>query len=616
MKSNDYYDNRVTHNPCIQRLARLRPMSTAKTGGSPLKAWIRALEATAPIERGEAPILPVLFDSLAARFGDATALIARETTLSYRGLAEAVNRYARWGLEQGFRSGDVVCLLMPNRIHYMPIWLGLTRIGIVVALVNSNLTDAPLVHAIRVVTPRGVIVSATLSGALRSVRTQLGTSLRVWTDGPSEDGFERLDLEMAGLRAPPADIERPPPTLGSRALFIYTSGTTGLPKAANVSHLRLMQWSFWFAGLMNSGPADRMYDCLPLYHSIGGVVATGAVLVHGGAVVLRERFSAREFWADIAQERCTIFQYIGELCRYLLASPEQPLEIQHSLRLCCGNGLRADVWERFQRRFRIPQILEYYAATEGSFSLYNCEGRVGAIGKIPTFLSHRMPVALVRFDPESAQPVRNVNGLCLRCVAGETGEAIGKLADSGGGQFEGYADAEASQKKVLQDVFVKGDRWYRTGDLMRQDEQGFFYFVDRIGDNFRWKGENVSSGEVAAAIAACPGVSDAAVYGVTVPGADGRAGMAALVTTEQFDLDRLAQQLGTLAAYARPLFLRIVPSIELTGTFRLRKTELASQGYDPARIQDALYVSDPVLRRYVPLDSGVHQRILAGQMKL
>lgn len=575
---------------------------------------MRALQATAAIDRGQAPILPMLFDSLAERFTDRPALIAKDGSLSYRALAEAINRYARWGVAQQFVPGDVVCLLMANHIDYMPIWLGLTRIGVVVALINSNLTAAPLAHAIRAVSPRAVIVGGALSRELLAIHDQLPASL--WSDGPAAAALPRLDLEsIAHSGLPLSEQDCPTPAISSRALYIYTSGTTGLPKAANVSHLRLMQWSHWFAGLMDTGPDDRMYNCLPLYHSIGGVVAPGAVVVRGGAVVLRERFSAREFWRDVVAERCTLFQYIGELCRYLLAVPAQPEETRHTLRLCCGNGLRADVWSRFQQRFHIPQILEYYAATEGSFSLFNVEGRVGAIGKIPPFLAHRVAVALVRHDAESGQPLRDASGKCLRCGPGEVGEAIGSLGDSVGGRFEGYADAAASDKKLLRDVFVAGDTWYRTGDLMQQDAEGFFYFVDRIGDTFRWKGENVSTGEVAAVIADSPGVVDVAVYGVTVPAADGRAGMAALVITEQFDLEALQRHLLALPQYARPLFLRIVAAIELTGTFRLRKQELSMHGYDPRKIKDRLYVFDPSGPRYRPLEAELYERILAGQLK-
>jgi fatty-acyl-CoA synthase len=320
----------------------------------------------------------------------------------------------------------------------------------------------------------------------------------------------------------------------------------------------------------------------------------------------------------VVAERCTLFQYIGELCRYLLNSPEQSEESRHALRLACGNGLRADVWPEFQGRFRIPEILEYYAATEGNFSLYNCEGRVGSIGRIPPFLRHRVPVALVRFDVEAETPSRDAHGRCVRCPPGEVGEALGQIvAASGATRFEGYTDATASGKKILRDVFAPGDAWYRTGDLMRQDEQGFFYFVDRVGDTFLWKGENVSTTEVAAVIGSCRGVSDVAVYGVAVPRTEGRAGMAALVVAPGFDLAELRRMVRErLPEYARPVFLRIVPALELTGTFKLRKHELSLEGYDPRRVSDALYVDDTARGAYAPLDGVLCERLAAGQLRL
>ena len=405
---------------------------------------------------------------------------------------------------------------------------------------------------------------------------------------------------------PPDGLRYRAPTLADRALCIYTSGTTGLPKAANVSHYRLMQWSHWFAGLIDVTPADRMYNCLPLYHSVGGVVAAGATLVGGGAVVLRERFSASTFWQDVVAERCTLFQYIGELCRYLLNAPSRPEETQHQLRLACGNGLRADVWVPFQERFRVPQILEYYAATEGNFSLYNCEERAGSIGRIPPFLSHRVPVALVKFDVDAALPRARCRGpLPALRASNEVGEAIGQIMDDRGAtRFEGYTDDAASGQKILRDVFFAGDAWYRTGDLMRQDAQGFFYFVDRIGDTFRWKGENVSTTEVAGVIAAVPGVTDVAVYGVTIPNTDGRAGMAALVVTEDFELTKLRQALAaSLPAYARPVVVRILAALEITGTFKLRKQDLVREGFDPARVTDPLFLDHPAQQQYAPLDA-------------
>jgi len=588
---------------------------------SPLKAWVRALEMTAPIDRRQAPTLPVLIESLAERFGAAPALTGRSSSLSYRELADSVNRHARWALEVGLAPGDAVGLLMPNCPDYLAIWLGLTRAGVVVSLLNTNLSGEALAHSINIVAPRYVIVDAALVSSLRTAREHVPETVRYWQHGPGGDEFLRLDIAVARLPAAKlTEAECPPPALDAHALHIYTSGTTGLPKAANVSHLRVMQWSHWFAGLIDTQPSDRMYNCLPLYHSVGGIVATGATLVRGGTVVLRERFSASEFWKDIVEERCTLFQYIGELCRYLLGSPPHPDEARHSLRLCCGNGLRADIWKPFQERFRIPQILEYYAATEGSFSLYNCEGRPGAIGRIPSFLSHRMPVALVKFDEERGAPWRDDAGLCVLCGVNEAGEAIGEISSTAGkhgGRFEGYADAEASEKKILRNVFTQGDAWYRTGDLMRKDEQGFFYFVDRVGDTYRWKGENVSTGEVTAAVTACTGVSDAAVYGVTVPGADGRAGMAALVVSSGFDLATFRSQLiERLPDYARPVFVRIVRGIEITGTFKLRKQELAAQGYDLSKIEDALYIDDRQQQAYMALDQGTYARLLGGMIRL
>jgi fatty-acyl-CoA synthase len=586
---------------------------------SPLRAWVRALERTAAIERDHSLTLPVVIERLAARQPDAPALLGSDSALSYAALAAACNRYGRWAVARGLAAGDVVCLLMGNCPDYMAIWLGLSRIGVTVALVNTSLRGELLAHSINAVAPRFVITDAALSGAVREVRARLTTSAEHWTNGPAEPGLPRLDLEIASLPADPlTDVHYRPAALGDRALCIYTSGTTGLPKAANVSHARLMQWSHWFAGLIDVQPGDRMYNCLPMYHSVGGVVATGATLVGGGAVVLRERFSAHAFWNDIVEQRCTLFQYIGELCRYLVNGAPQPQETRHALRLACGNGLRADIWSEFQQRFRIPQVLEYYAATEGNFSLFNCEGRPGAVGRIPPFLAHRVPVTVVRFDVDAGGPARDPDGRCVRCAANEVGEAIGQIvAASTATRFEGYTDPEASRAKVLRDVFAPGDAWYRTGDLMRRDEQGFFYFVDRVGDTFRWKGENVSTTEVAEVIAACPGVTEVAVYGVALPKTDGRAGMAALVVSADFNLQELRRRLvARLPGYARPVLVRIVPALELTGTFKLKKQELARQGYDPASVSDQLYLDDGSRQEYVRLDAPLYQRLQAGSLRL
>jgi fatty-acyl-CoA synthase len=583
---------------------------------SALGDWVRALEATAPIARNPQRLLLDVIADVAAARGAAPALISARDTLSFADLAARANRYARWALDQGVAKGDTVALLMPNCPDYMAIWLGISAVGGAVALLNTQLRGPSLAHCIDVVAPKQIIVAADLREAFNTARAYLTGRPMLWSHGTIVS--EAPQIEQAAARYPANALsaaERCGTQIGDRALLIYTSGTTGLPKAANVSHHRLLQWSFWFAGLMNSGPDDRMYNCLPMYHSIGGVVATGAVLVNGGSVVIREKFSAQKFWDDVCDFDCTLFQHIGELCRYLVHAPTHPRERAHRLRLACGNGLRADVWRQFQQRFDIPRVLEFYAATEGNFSLYNVEGKVGAIGRVPSFLGHRFPLALVRFDHATGQPARGMDGFCIRCTADEPGEAIGRIGN--GAAFEGYTNTAESERKIMRDVFVRGDAWYRTGDLMRKDAGGFFYFVDRIGDTFRWKGENVATAEVAEAIAEFPGVTEATVYGVAVPGAEGAAGMATIVADGAIDLPALREHLSRrLPAYARPLFLRIKDRIELTATFKHKKTELVREGYDPAATPDALYFDDPAQHAFVPLDAALHARLAEGAIRL
>jgi fatty-acyl-CoA synthase len=582
-------------------------------------AWLRALANTATIaERGET--LPGVIDRLGARFGEASALIDPDTELSFRGLAERANQYARFAMALGLRQGDAAALLMNNCTEYVAIWLGFTRIGALVALVNSQLSGDALVHSLAIANPRVVIVGAELAARLAAVRARLAPHTQCFVHGISGENFAPLSARIAALPGEPlTEAECAPPSLDATALYIYTSGTTGLSKAAKVSHYRLMQWSYWFAGMLDTSAQDRMFNCLPLYHSVGGVVATFAPLVNGGAVVIRPRFSASEFWREVRTQRCTLFQYIGELCRYLVNSPQQVGETAHQLRIACGNGLRPEVWETFQNRFSIPRILEYYASTEGNFSLYNCEGQPGAIGRIPPFLAGRLPVALLKFDVDTAQPLRNAEGRCERCETNEVGEAVGLIPEGAerGGRFEGYADTEASERKVLRDVFKEGDAWYRTGDLMRRDERGFFYFVDRVGETYRWKGENVSTAEVLTALTAARGVLEGVVYGVAVPGADGRAGMAALVVNAEFDLTEFRRTVSArLPNFARPVFVRLISSLEATGTFKPRKQDLVAAGFDPSRISDPLYFDDSRAQSYVPLDAGLFANIVAGAMRI
>jgi fatty-acyl-CoA synthase len=590
---------------------------------SAAKSWLKAIELTSRIEADPRRLFADVIEDWALLQPDQPGLISETETFSYRALAERINRYARWALSAGIETGDTVCLLMPSRPEYLAAWLGISKVGGVVALINTKLVGLSLSHCINVANADHVILSADLADVFETAAPNLTRTPRVWIHGGGlnlPDGRTNIDTALAQTDGSPLTTnERRGVTIKDRALLIYTSGTTGLPKAASISHRRILNWGGWFAGLTDASPDDRLYDCLPLFHSVGGIVAPCSMLSAGGSVVLADKFSVSQFWRDIVRWDCTLFQYIGELCRYLVKAPNSEFESRHRLRLACGNGLRGDIWESFQARFAIPQILEFYAATEGNFSLYNVEGRPGAIGRIPPLLAHRFPAAIIRLDAELGVPVRTEDGLCVACARGEVGEAIGRIgtADGGGGRFEGYTDARETEKKILRDVLTKGDAWFRTGDLMKLDEAGFFHFVDRVGDTFRWKGENVATSEVNQAIVDCPGVVEAATYGVEIPGADGRAGMAAVVVDDRFDLAGLPDHLsGRLPAYACPVTIRVCASLDSTETFKQKKQELMREGFDPHLVKDPLFYRDPTSGAYLPIDAASYAGILDGSIRL
>ncbi len=602
-------------------MSDVQTMTPVTTNASAGKAWLRALELTAPIAGNPERVLSTVIEELAVQWGDAPALLSDRECLTYRALAARVNQYARWALDAGVAKGDVVCLLMTNRPEYIAIWLGITSVGGVVSLLNTNLPGLSLAHCIHLVSPKHLIVSKEFSSQIAAALPALVAAPRVWIHGNEHDSYHRIDSEIKHKSGEPlSKDERRAPTVRDRALYIYTSGTTGMPKAANVSHARIMQWSHWFAGMMNAQPTDCMYNCLPMYHSVGGVLAPGAILIAGGALVIRERFSASHFWSDVAKWDCTIFQYIGELCRYLLNAAPSANENDHRIRMACGNGLAPEIWNGFKERFAIPQIFEFYAATEGGVALFNVQGKPGAIGHIPGYLSHRFAPILVQFDVEKGEPARNAQGFCIRCAPNQPGEAIGKVNDDPanlGSRFEGYTNRESSEKRILRDVFAPGDAWVRTGDLMRKDEQGYFYFVDRIGDTFRWKGENVATSEVSGVISAFPGVKHANVYGVAIPKAEGRAGMATIVAEGPLDLAGLRRHLvHYLPPYARPLFLRIRNDVEVTGTFKYSKADLVRQGFDPVETSDVLYFDNAESGAFTRLDQELYHRIQVGGIRL
>jgi len=586
-----------------------------------LRAALRSLKRVGAVYDDTSRTFADVIEGFAAEKPNNIAIVSDAGEMTYAELNAAANRYARWAREQGIGPDKSVALLMENRADYIVAWLGIIKAGGAAALINTNQMGSPLVHSLSISTADHLVLGPELAENYASAVDQLERPMTVWATGGNVQGAKDLDAILADRSPEPlASGFRDGLTTDNTALYIYTSGTTGNPKAAKISHARLLVMMGGFSAGANATEKDRMYICLPLYHSAGGVCAVGTTLTVGGSIIIKRRFSASEFWDDVVDNKATLFQYIGELCRYLLNTDPHPKERKHKVRMVIGNGLRPEIWLAFQNRFKIPKVLEFYGATEGNVALLNYDGTVGAIGRIPSWAKSNYNVEIVKFDVENEEPLRGSDGFCQVCAPSEVGEAIGKIINDPSkptSRFDGYAKKEETEKKTLRNVFEEGDAWFRTGDLLKQDALGYYYFVDRIGDTFRWKGENVATSEVAEAISVFPGIKEANVYGVHVPGADGRAGMASIVSSEEVDLPKLRAHLEKqLAPYAQPLFVRIQPEMEITGTFKHRKVDLVKEGFDPEAISDRIFFNDPAAKAFVPLDKDLYALISAGGVRV
>jgi fatty-acyl-CoA synthase len=581
----------------------------------------RLLNRIKPITMDSPVLLCDDFEEAVDKFGDNIAVEDETRRLSYRDLDALANRYAHWARSRNLRRSDVVGLLMCNRVDYLAAWIGLSKLGIPSALLNTNLSGGALAHCLDIVKVAHVITDEDCWRQAEEARPFAQRSLMLWVLGlkPGEETSERRSLDNAvrgGSSVRPQKSVRDGLTNRDTCVYIYTSGTTGLPKAARVHHMRARTYMRAFAGCTRSTPEDRVFNCLPLYHSTGGLVGVGAALLNGGRLILRKRFSSSSFARDVRDSGATMFVYIGELCRYLINSPPTEDDAKTKLRLAFGNGLRPDVWPDFQSRYKIPQILEFYGSTEGNVSLFNFDGKQGAVGRVPKWLKSRINFRLVRFDVDTNEPIRGPNGLCQECKPGEIGEAIGVIGNDPKHDFSGYADKSATEKKVLTDVFARGDRFFRTGDLMRQDSDGYIYFIDRVGDTFRWKGENVSTSEVEQRLVDAPGVSEVIGYGVPVPHSDGKAGMVTLVLDGKFQPKAFAEWADAqLPVYARPVFVRIARNLETTGTFKYRKVDLVADGFDPEKTEGLVYIRGGK-NGYQKLTPTVYAQILNGELRL
>ncbi|MBB5912481.1 fatty-acyl-CoA synthase [Nocardia transvalensis] len=508
-----------------------------------------------------------------------------------------VNRYASVLAERGVRRGDVVGVLMTNRPETLIVVLAAVKLGATVGLLNHNQRDQVLAHSF---------------GLLNSVVNVVGAECREALHSLPESPGNLLLAEELKVAAETADAADPAVCADIRArekaFLIFTSGTTGLPKASVMSHLR---WTKSMAGLGGLGVRlrgdDTLYCCLPLYHNNALTVALGAVLGARATLAIGRKFSATGFWDEVIANRATGFIYIGELCRYLLNQPERPVEHEHSLRLAVGNGLRPELWDEFRERFRIKRIVEFYASSEGNTAFINAFGVDRTAGFGP------LPYAVVEFDEETGEAKRQWNGRLRRVKSGGVGLLLSKV--TGRSPFDGYTDESATESKLVRNAFRQGDVWFDTGDLVRDQHWRHIAFADRLGDTFRWKGENVATTEVEGAFDGAEQVTQAVVYGVDVPGTDGKAGMAAVTLRPGADLggQALAEQLyDRLPAYAVPLFLRVVDELETTSTFKSRKVELRKQGYVPDD-SSTLYVLAGRSEGYVPFYSEYVDEVAEGR---
>ncbi|XP_041815994.1 long-chain fatty acid transport protein 6 [Chelmon rostratus] len=541
---------------------------------------------------------------------------------TYRDIDTRSNRLARVFLERvNLKKGDCVALLMSNEPDFLCVWFGLAKVGCSVAFLNTNIKARSLLHCLSCCGATTLIVGSDLVDGLNGILTSLlEDNVQVWAMGSQSDHAQvhtLLDkMDAASDQPVPAEL-RACTSLKAPTLYIFTSGTTGLPKAAVITHLQSLKAAagFWAFGATED---DVMYIPLPLYHSAASLIGIGGTIELGATCVLKKKFSASQFWNDCRKHDVTVFQYIGELCRYLCNQPKTEVDKVHKVRMGVGNGLRQDVWREFQNRFGNIKMCEVYGSTEGNLCFMNHVGKIGTVGRSNFIYRLLFKYDLVKYDMLKDEPVKDQYGFCQRVEKGETGLLLSKVGALS--PFFGYAGSkQLTEKKLMRNVFAKGDAYFNTGDLMAEDQEGFICFRDRVGDTFRWKGENVATTEVTEALGLVDFIQEVNVYGVEIPGHEGRAGMAAMILRPGFTFNgkKLFEHVTRdLPAYACPLFIRLQEVMEMTSTFKQQKFQLVQSGFNPSTISDPLYVLDYQQKSYIPLTDSIYKSILAGERKL
>ncbi|MGZ4586140.1 MAG: long-chain-acyl-CoA synthetase FadD6 [Mycobacterium sp.] len=537
-----------------------------------------------------------VFQDRSARHRDQVFIRFDDETVTYGQANKTVNRYAAVLAARGVERGDVVAIMLENSPPTVLLMLAAVKLGAIAGMLNHHHRGNVLAHSINLLNAKILIGEDELLEAVDESGAKVADTITI----------DELDRLSAG-----ASTDNPAVTSSvlakDQAFYIFTSGTTGAPKASVMTHYR------WLRALGGSGAlgmrlrsSDTLYCCLPLYHNSALTVGVSGVLSAGATLALGRSFSASRFWDEVIRYDATAFLYIGEICRYLLNQPEKDTDRHHRVRVIAGNGLQPDIWDEYTTRFNIPRVFEFYGASEGNTGFLNIFNIPRSAGICPTM------VAFVEYDLETSEPVRDDKGRVRKVRGGKPGLLLSKVTKKQ--PFEGYTDAEASAKKLVRNAFRDGDVWLNTGDLMRPQGWRHAAFVDRLGDTFRWKGENVATTDVEAAVSAAPAVEAVTVFGVQVPGTDGRAGMAAVVLAGDKDFDgaSLAKTVYEhLPSYAVPLFVRVVDSLEHTSTFKRKKADLREQGYGSA-VEDPLYVLKGREEGYVPCYEEYPDEVSAG----
>ena len=555
-------------------------------------------------------------ERIARIYPDNPAVKSPDGILTYRQLNERANRFAHYLISKGVNRGDVVALCFENRPELLAAYCGCAKVGAIASMINTNQRGESLIHSFNLNKGKVVIIGEECYDFFSEARDGIDLSRSTTVMVRDAGNIRPKDIIDISDELETKSIENPSSTpsvrLKDTIAYVYTSGTTGgMPKAAVIINKRALSAMFWFGKfVMPVKPKDTVYIPLPFFHTNALTVGWPPALYNGAAVALRRKFSASKFMDDVRQFQATHFIYVGEVCRYLMAQPSKPDDSETTLKYICGNGLRPDIWMPFKKRFGIKKIFEFYGAAEGVGVFTNFLNIDYSVGTSVT------PFAIVEYDTENDRPEKNEKGFMKKVPKGKTGLLIMEISEKT--PFPGYSDKKKTEEKIFRDVFRKGDMWFNTGDMLRNMGFRHAQFADRLGDTFRWKGENVATMEVEKVLDAFPGVEQAAVYGIAMPGSDGKAGMAAIIPDAEVtpDITQMAAHLkNSLPKYAVPIFVRFVPDFEWTATHKVKKTNLKNQGYDPLEIKEGLYILLPESQSYVPMTEEIYKNIKEGKYK-